>query len=295
MNNKKLLVIVSLLFIITSTGCSLKPAKPMPHQPPCQLDAGSSIPLVATDVPGGEIILEWNASAGDVTPKQGLAVTYTAPKDFVGTVVIVLTTISKNKSVTDDLSCTVNALPTPTPTPTPSPTYTPSPTATVPSSTPTSTLTPTLAPSDLEDSWVTPPSGGADPLSLVYQAEELGNFAKPDRANAWGKKTALLKTNDQIDFSVDIKEDGFYTLYIRHSNDNLDNQSTETLNIFVDGNEVGVFTSVDTGNEGKGWNIFSAPWFGDLHLSADAHVISLRVSGGDEYGIEIDAIVLKRR
>jgi len=133
MKSKNILFAIIVVLMFVSTGCdtTLEPAVPVAAQPPCRLDAGTSIPLIATGGQGS-VTLEWSASIGDITPSQGPTVTYTAPNNYAGDVVIILTTKNGKKSVSENIMCTVNALPTATPTATPEPTatFTPLPTIT---------------------------------------------------------------------------------------------------------------------------------------------------------------------
>ena len=93
MKSKYILFTIIVVLMFVSTGCdtALEPAVPVAAQPPCRLDAGTSIPLIAMGGPGS-VTLEWSASIGDITPSQGPTVTYTAPKNYAGDVVIILTT-----------------------------------------------------------------------------------------------------------------------------------------------------------------------------------------------------------
>ena len=137
MNSKYVLFTIIMVLMLVSTGCdtALEPAVPVAAQPPCRLDAGTSIPLIAMGGQGS-VTLEWSASIGDITPSQGPTVTYTAPKNYAGDVVIILTTKNGKKSVSANLMCTVNALPTATPTATPEPTATLTPLPTITSTPP---------------------------------------------------------------------------------------------------------------------------------------------------------------
>ena len=82
------------------------------------------------------------------------------------------------------------------------------------------------------------------------------------------------------------------TLQVRYSNDNFG--PLETVEVAVDGSLLGSFTAQDTGDGGLGWNIFllSGP-LGSLRLPPGQHQIALTVTGGDGFGVEIDALQLQ--
>jgi len=267
MNKKISCVIIGFLFAIANAGCTVKPAIPMSHQPPCRLNAGSSIPLVATAEPDGNITLEWSATAGDVSPKRGSAVTYTAPENYAGEVLIKLKTIRGNKSAEEILSCMVQALPTATPTIAPSPTST---------STPTATYTP-LPECLIEDfegerngMWWSPDPdvfkyqetheqvfNGNQSLEVIYNKTSeyqfvgvelpmnLCNFQDAKKLHVWvyGEVTLLLKLEDHNSTEVDVSEQSSMTP---------DNWTLLTFNY------VGVADKIDLQNI-KGFFLFPEP------------------------------------
>jgi hypothetical protein len=124
--------------LIIATGCEIErvdPPVPVPAAPPCELDLGESTALNITGAQGATS-LEWSASAGQVTPNRGPAVTYTAPRDYSGPVVITVIARKGSAEAQGQMTCTI--LPPP-------PTPTAEPTATLPP-TPTSTATATPEP-----------------------------------------------------------------------------------------------------------------------------------------------------
>ena len=159
---------------------------------------------------------------------------------------------------------------------------------------PAPTHTPT--PPTLNHALMTP-SGGIAAVALEYQAEDAGKFAdEPFRKNASGGKTVHLVAGERIKFPVSVVESGYYILYIRHSNDNLNPpKKTEILEVMLNGEKLGQYLTEDTGDSSKGWDIFKEPAFGDVLLDPGTNEIELAVTGGDGYGIEIDAIILVPR
>jgi hypothetical protein len=138
MNIRVTLVILCSGLVIAAAGCAPKPPPPpvpVPAAPPCELPPGGSTALTATGAQGATS-LEWSASIGQITPNIGPAVTYTAPRDYSGPVVITVIARKGNAQSQGQMTCTV--LPPP-------PTPTPEPTATLPP-TPTSTATATPEP-----------------------------------------------------------------------------------------------------------------------------------------------------
>ncbi len=120
--------------MILATGCdSVEPPVPVPAAPPCELDPGGSTALAATGA-AGATSLEWSASIGQLTPNIGPAVTYTAPRDYSGPVVITVIAKKGNAQAQGQMTCTVLP-PPPTPTLEPTPTLPPTPTS-LPTATP---------------------------------------------------------------------------------------------------------------------------------------------------------------
>jgi hypothetical protein len=155
--------------------------------------------------------------------------------------------------------------PTPTPTPTPSPTPTPTP-------------SPTPAP--------TPPA------TLRFEGESgWGDGHVMARSNASGQRTIWLHAGESRSHSFSLGAATTYSVSVRYSNDNYG--PTETVTASIDGADVGSFQGQDTGDNGEGWNHFvSANNIGSRQIPAGSHTLSLRVAGGDGYGIEIDVTTL---
>jgi hypothetical protein len=83
-----------------------------------------------------------------------------------------------------------------------------------------------------------------------------------------------------------------YTLQVRYSNDNFG--PLEVVEVAVDGTPLGSFTAQDTGDSDLGWNVFlfSGP-VGSLRPLPGGHQVTLTVTGGDGFGVEIDAVQLQ--
>lgn len=127
-----------LMFVSSMLGCSkLEPPVPVPAILPCKLLAGESTAFAVSNATTASS-LEWYASAGQLTPAQGPTVTYTAPQNYSGLVIISVIAKKGNAEEKGEMTCEIIA-PTPTPTSTPTATMTPSPTLTP---LPTATLTP---------------------------------------------------------------------------------------------------------------------------------------------------------
>jgi len=97
---------------------------------PCKVALGKTMPLAVKGMSGVDVVYRWTATAGNVNPADGPAVTYIAPDTPQD--VIIRVEVEKD-GVTSDatITCTVTG-PTPTPmnTETPTPTLTPIPSPT---------------------------------------------------------------------------------------------------------------------------------------------------------------------
>ena len=113
------------------------------------------------------------------------------------------------------------------------------------------------------------------------------------RSNASGTQTVSLHSGKIRTMTVDLPCAGTYELTVRYSNDNFG--PLETVSVFVDGTPVGSFQAQDTGDFGNGWNLFLTsdpfgPW--PLLWDAGSHQVTVAVSGGDGFGVEIDQVTL---
>lgn len=143
MNTSVVFSILCISLLLSTTGCGtqdIAPPVPVPAAPPCELDRGESTALTVNGAEGATS-LEWSASSGQLTPSQGPSVTFTAPRNYSGPVVITVIARRGNAQSQGQMTCTVLA-PPPTPTLEPTATLPPTPTA---SATPTPTPIPPIA------------------------------------------------------------------------------------------------------------------------------------------------------
>lgn len=112
------------------------------------------------------------------------------------------------------------------------------------------------------------------------------------RSNAWGQRTLLLSgDNREVTWTFTTPAGADSTVRVRYSNDNLDDRSGETVALTLDGLPIGQFVAEDTGSGGFGWNTFAMSRIEAIgDLGEGTHSFSLSTSGGDGWGIEIDAI-----
>lgn len=111
------------------------------------------------------------------------------------------------------------------------------------------------------------------------------------RSTASNQWTVWLHAGEtrSVDFSVTADCDG--EVVVRYSNDN--DGPLEHVDVFIDSSTIGSFDAQDTGDYGYGWNVFvESPALGPVALSRGDHTLSVSVSGGDGYGVEIDVFTL---
>jgi hypothetical protein len=135
------------------------------------------------------------------------------------------------------------------------------------------------------------PPNGPD-FSLLLQASEAASDGSlKGRSGASDETTLLLEDGGTATWAVDVPESGEYEFVVRYSNDN--HGELETVAVSVDGDIVGEFEALDTGDDGEGWNVFyESPSLGPYRIEAGEREFSLSVAGGDGYGVEIDNILL---
>lgn len=125
--------------------------------------------------------------------------------------------------------------------------------------------------------------------NLTLEAETAsatGDGSIMHRSNASNLKTVLMQTGQQRTFPLNITVPDYYEMTLRYANDNWGN--SEEISVLVDNNTNYAITAKDTGDGGFGWNIFERDSFGSVFLDAGTHEITVGVTGGDGYGIEID-------
>jgi hypothetical protein len=169
----------------------------------------------------------------------------------------------------------------------------PVPTSTASSSSATSsTTTSTSPPTTARPTTTTLPLG--QPIALQGEEGEANGPVMP-RGAASNERTRLLHAGQTLRFRFPLLEGRRYrSIIVRYSNDNFG--AREQLKVSVDRQLRAQFAAEDTGDGGRGWNVFrekrvQAP----LSLKQGSHTLSIAVSGGDGYGVEIDSVTLSAR
>lgn len=131
------------------------------------------------------------------------------------------------------------------------------------------------------------------PRQTIFEGEEgTGSGRIMPRSNASQKKTAWLMDGESRQFRFNVLGEKQYVIKVRYSNDNYG--PLEVVSILIDDVKVGEFQPQDTGDFGHGWNVFlTSDAIGPATLGPGSHVLSLQVAGGDNFGVEIDAVTLE--
>jgi cytoskeletal protein RodZ len=139
-----------------------------------------------------------------------------------------------------------------------------------------------------------------NPSTEIDLQAESGANGNPvmSRTQASGGQTVLLKTDGSVVLPFDLRTPGLYKLAVRYSTDGPGVRS-EQVDVAVDGHPAGQFEAQNTRttqqDPGGGWDSFvTSPAFGPINLSRDSHTVTVKVSAGDRYGIEIDEVTLTR-
>jgi hypothetical protein len=143
--------------------------------------------------------------------------------------------------------------------------------------------------------------GGNEPARHVFGSggrEELegedgtGDGNVMPRSEASGGQTVLLKSGETRSLSLELDGTALYDVNVVYSNDNFG--PLELVEVSVNGELVGSFSAEDTGDGGAGWNVFypSGP-IGSKVVAPGMHEVTVSVSGGDGYGVEIDQVQLE--
>ncbi|HEX3148467.1 MAG TPA: glucoamylase family protein, partial [Gemmataceae bacterium] len=142
----------------------------------------------------------------------------------------------------------------------------------------------------------TEPSGGmvtgpGGPIGLQGEAG-TGDGSVMFRGNAAGGQTVQLDAGETRTLTFELAGTTSYEFSVRYSND--DNSGLlETVNLSIDGNFIGSFAAQDTGDGGFGWdNFLTAGPLGARIVPPGTHSVTVSVSGGDGFGVEIDAVNL---
>ena len=118
----------------------------------------------------------------------------------------------------------------------------------------------------------------------------LGDGQIMSRSNAYNQSTLWLHSNESRNYTFQLSQASRFNIKIRYGNDNFG--ETERIKVFIDGVSVGEIESRDTGNECSevacGWNEFYEDMLENIGIESGEHDLTLTISGGDEYGIEID-------
>jgi plastocyanin len=111
------------------------------------------------------------------------------------------------------------------------------------------------------------------------------------RSGASNDLTVWLHDGESRSWNLSLPPGQNRTMTVRYSNDNRNDFPTETVTLRLDGTAIGQFVADDTGDGGVGWNVFaSTSPIGFDTLEDGEYVLALTISGGDGYGIEIDAV-----
>src|SRR5439155_23573555 len=109
--------------------------------------------------------------------------------------------------------------------------------------------------------------------------------------NASGPTTLQLDARETRSIRFSLTETASYELPAVYSNDKFG--PLESVEVRVDGSVIGSFNAQDTGDFGFGWNNFlSSGALGRVTLGPGAHAVTVTVTGGDGFGVEIDFVGL---
>lgn len=132
--------------------------------------------------------------------------------------------------------------------------------------------------------------------SIVLEAETSAGAEVKQRGKASSEGTALLYDGEQVSLRFELSSPARYTLAVSYSNDG-PGTTLEQVEVFVDDRSAGGFAAQNTRppdtDPGEGWNVFAtSPPLGTEELAPGSHTVDVRVTGGDEYGVEIDSVTL---
>jgi hypothetical protein len=127
----------------------------------------------------------------------------------------------------------------------------------------------------------------ANQEEVSFEAETgSGDGQTMSRSNASSQSTIWLHAGESRSYSVDFDSTLPYSLTIRYSNDNFG--PLEVVTVYLDGGALTSFQPSDTGDGGHGWNVFYTANLGPFSISPGSHTLSVQVSDGDGYGVELD-------
>jgi len=134
-----------------------------------------------------------------------------------------------------------------------------------------------------------PPTG---PIHLEAEAG-TGEGEIKLRSEASNEKTMWLKTGETLTITFDLATNARYRLDVVASNDHVNDVPLETVRVQLDGEEIGRFAPADTGDGGRGWNVFETNHsIAPVDILAGDHSLTFYVTEGDGYGVEIDVVIL---
>lgn len=113
-----------------------------------------------------------------------------------------------------------------------------------------------------------------------------------NRDSSTGYGSINFKTGDSFKIYFCLRAETSVNLNnVRFSNDG----GSDAIEFGIDGIRLGILTSPDDSNYGKGWNNFlqSGPIGPYLNLSSGRHFISISVNKTDFYGVELDQLEIK--
>jgi hypothetical protein len=116
------------------------------------------------------------------------------------------------------------------------------------------------------------------------------------RSNASDKETVLVHAGATLTRGFRTAGAAKYSLSVWYSNDG-PGAPDEQIEVSVDRVHIGLLDAANTRTSGMapgdGWNnLVASPALGPIGLTAAAHTLTLAISGGDPYGVEIDAVTL---
>lgn len=137
--------------------------------------------------------------------------------------------------------------------------------------------------------FVVPATVVPQPQKFTFEAENgTGAGTIMPRGPASNAKTRLVRHGDSFTFTIDVAVAGDYLLSSRYSRDSF--AAGPTVKFAVAGQSV-QYQAGNTnqgGPPGSAWAIFRTDAVGRLSLPAGRHTVTVSITGGDLYGIEVD-------
>lgn len=108
------------------------------------------------------------------------------------------------------------------------------------------------------------------------------------RTEASGGTTVLLHEGEVRHMVFVVSEARSTSIQVRYSNDS--DGPPDLVTLALDGAPIGQFEAEDTGDYGHGWNKFVWSSSMPAELTTGTHELTVTVTSGDYYGIEIDVV-----